>query len=188
MRRLPLGAGRRRSERHRNRDADDGDPALQVAQGRERPRTALHHTSRKETNRSRRGRLLRHDRSRPRPLQGRPAGDPLHDRLPVIGAQHDARTSLLPVRRGGRFEDQRDRGCAQLDRIGLSAVEHLQETEGCTEKGGSQTEAKGESKGEEENEAVGSSVTRVFVIASSSGAAVRAAVQLRREQGQTFTG
>jgi len=91
------------------------------------------------------------------------------------------------VRRGSGLEDQRDRGCAELDRVGLSAVEHLQESEGCTEKGGSQTEAKGESKGEE-GEAAGSCVTRVFVIASSSWPAVRAAVQLRREQGQTFTG
>jgi hypothetical protein len=31
----------------------------------------------------------------------------------------------LPVRRGGRFEDQRDCGCPQLDRVGLFALEHL---------------------------------------------------------------
>jgi hypothetical protein len=29
------------------------------------------------------------------------------------------------VRRGSRFEDQRDRGCAELDRLRLPATEHL---------------------------------------------------------------
>ena len=73
------------------------------------------------------------------------------------------------MRRGGGLEDQRDRGCAELDCVGLPAVEHLQETEGEGSSEEAHGQAEGQSKGEEENEAVGSSVTRVFVIASSSG-------------------